>query len=352
MLLHAGEKRHLLLGQHLGLLLTHGSTQHVCLAQRIACQDSCGGLHLLLIDDQTIGLIEHLLEGLVELGVDRRNLLQAVLALGVVGVRVHRHRARSVQGNKCGDVVEVIGLERLEQRAHAVGIELEHAERVSARQQLVRLPVIERDLRVVDDALAVVLDVGERVADDRQVGQAEEVHLDQAERFARMVLERGGDGAVGALQQRRGVGDRRGTHDRGARVDSGLANQPLDALRLLGDALDFGIGVVQLAVFARLGVALGARVEDVVHADVLASGGGRRQRLGDTSAHLKGESHDARGVLERLLGLDGAVDHALGDLVMAVLVGHIAQHAHAAFGIEVDVDIGQGHTPCSFAQLM
>ena len=29
---------------------------------------------------------------------------------------------------------------------------------------------------------------------------------------------------------------------------------------------------------------------------------------------------------------------------MAVLVGHIAQHAHAAFGIEVDVDIGQGHT--------
>ena len=150
-----------------------------------------------------------------------------------------------------------------------------------------------------------MLDVGERVADDRQVGQAEEVHLDQAERFARMVLERGGDGAVGALQQRRGVGDRRGTHDRGARVDSGL---------------------------------------DVVHADVLASGGGRRQRLGDTSAHLKGESHDARGVLERLLGLDGAVDHALGDLVMAVLVGHIAQHAHAAFGIEVDVDIGQGHT--------
>ena len=275
---------------------------------------------------------------------DRRNLLQAVLALGVVGVRVHRHRARSVQGNKCGDVVEVIGLERLEQRAHAVGIELEHTERVSARQQLVRLPVIERDLRVVDDALAVVLDVGERVADDRQVGQAEEVHLDQAERFARMVLERGGDGAVGALQQRRGVGDRRGTHDRGARVDSGLANQPLDALRLLGDALDFGIGVVQLAVFARLGVALGARVEDVVHADVLASGGGGRQRLGDTSAHLKGESHDARGVLERLLGLDGAVDHALGDLVMAVLVGHIAQHAHAAFGIEVDVDIGQGHT--------
>ena len=32
-LLHTGEERHLLLGQHFGLLLTHGSTQHVCLAQ-------------------------------------------------------------------------------------------------------------------------------------------------------------------------------------------------------------------------------------------------------------------------------------------------------------------------------
>ena len=42
MLLHAGEKRHLLLGQHLGLLLAHGSPEHVCLAQRIAGQDTRG----------------------------------------------------------------------------------------------------------------------------------------------------------------------------------------------------------------------------------------------------------------------------------------------------------------------
>ena len=29
---------------------------------------------------------------------------------GVVGVRIHTHRARSVHGDKCGNIVEVIGI--------------------------------------------------------------------------------------------------------------------------------------------------------------------------------------------------------------------------------------------------
>ena len=94
--LHTGEERHLLLGQHLGLLLAHGSAQHVGSAERVASQDTRGRLHLLLIHDQAIGLVQHGGQRLGHLRVDRGDLLQAVLTLGVVVVRIDIHRARSV----------------------------------------------------------------------------------------------------------------------------------------------------------------------------------------------------------------------------------------------------------------
>ena len=167
-LLHTGEERHLLLGQHLGLLFAHGSAQHVGSAERVASQDTRGRLHLLLIHDQAIGLVQHGGQRLGHLRVDRGDLLQAVLTLGVVVVRIDIHRARSIQGDQCRDVVEVIRLE-----------ELEDAQRIAARQQLVGLLVVQRNLSVVDGRLAVAFDVAQRIPDDREIGQAQEVHLDQ-----------------------------------------------------------------------------------------------------------------------------------------------------------------------------
>ena len=183
-LLHTGEERHLLLGQHLGLLFAHGSAQHVGSAERVASQDTRGRLHLLLIHDQAIGLVQHGGQRLGHLRVDRGDLLQAVLTLGVVVVRIDIHRARSIQGDQCRDVVEVIRLEAFEQRPHAVGIELEDAQRIAARQQLVGLLVVQRNLSVVDGRLTVAFDVAQRIPDDREIGQAQEVHLDQTQRFA------------------------------------------------------------------------------------------------------------------------------------------------------------------------
>ena len=343
-LLHARKERDLLAGQHLGLLLAHRAAQHVRLAQRIARQDARGRLHLLLVHDQAVRLVEHLLERFGHLGVDRRDLLQAVLAFGVVVVRVHIHRARTVQGDQRGDVVEVVRLEALEQGAHAVRIQLEHAQRVAARQQLVRPPVVERDLRVVDRLLAVGGDVLQRVADHREVGQAQEVHLHQAQRLARMVLERRRDRPVRALQQGRRVRDRLRAHDRGARMHTRLADQALDAHRLIGDALGVRVRLVQLAELTRLGVALGLRVEDVVQRHVLAAGGGRWQRLGDLLAHRELVAHDARRVLERLLRLDRAVDHALRDLVMPVLLTAVVDDLQPALRVEIHIDVRQAHT--------
>ena len=84
------------------------------------------------------------------------------------------------------------------------------------------------------------------------------------------------------------------------------------------------------------------RVEDPRQRDVLAHDG-RRHRLGDPVAHGEGEPQDARGVLDRLLGLDRAVGDDLRDAVGAVLLDDVLDDLTAAAFVEVDVEVGHGH---------
>ena len=81
------------------------------------------------------------------------------------------------------------------------------------------------------------------------------------------------------------------------------------------------------------------RVEDAGERDVLAHHR-RGHRLGDPVAHREGVAEDPRGVLHGGLGLDGAEGGDLGDLVLAVLLGDVADHVGAAAVVEVDVDVG------------
>ena len=178
MLLHTGEERHLLLGQHLGLLLAHCSTQHVCLAQRITRQNTRGRLHLLLIHDQTIRFVKHFLQRLGHFRMNRRDLLQTILTLRIIRMRIHIHRTRTIQRDQCGNIVEVIRLQRFQQRTHTIRIQLEHAKRVTSRQQIVRGTIVQWNLRMVDTRLAIRLDIVQRIANNRQVGKTKEVHLD------------------------------------------------------------------------------------------------------------------------------------------------------------------------------
>ena len=167
MLLHAREERHLLLGQYLRLLLTHRSTKHICLAQRITSQNTRSRLYLLLVHNQTIRLIKHLLQRLSHLRMNRRDLLQTILTLRIIRMRIHIHRTRTIQRDQCGNIVEVIRLQRFQQRTHTIGIQLEHTKRVTSRQQIVRGTVIQWNLRMVDTLLAIRLDIIQRIANNR-----------------------------------------------------------------------------------------------------------------------------------------------------------------------------------------
>ena len=296
--------------------------------------------HLLLVDDEAVAGVEDVLQRLLELGMDRRDRLQAVLAQRVVDVRVRTHRARAVERDDGRDVFEVVGLHLPQQRAHRPAVELEHAECVAPGEQVVGALVVEREVFEHRPEAAVRLDVVEGVVDDREVAQPQEVHLDEAEGLARRVVELRDDLAVLLpLHDRDDVDQRVARHDDARRVHAPLPLQVLEAERRLEDRLRLGVGLDEGPDVAGLLVARVILVEDAGERDVLAHDRGRH-RLRELLAHAEGEAEHAARVLERLLRLDGAVGHDLGDALVAVLLGDVLDDLAATTLVEVDVEVG------------
>ncbi len=337
---HARLERDVLGVEDLALLLAHRLAQQVGLSEGVAGDLLHDREDLLLVDDQAVRRLQDLRERLLELGVDRRDLLPAVLAQGVVGVGVGAHRTGAVERQHGRDVGEAVGAHQPQQAAHRAAVELEDAEGVAAGEQLVGGGVVEGE--VLDDHLlaAVALDVDEGVVEDGEVAQPQEVHLDQPEVLAHRVVELGDDRAVlGPADQRDDVEQRLARHDHAGGVDPPLALEALEADRGVDDGLDVVVGLVEGAELAALAVALVLRVEDVLERDVLAHHRGRH-RLGDPVAHRERVAEDPAGVLDRLLGLDGAVGDDHRDAVLAVLLGDVADHLGASTLVEVDVEVG------------
>ena len=195
----------------------------------------------------------------------------------------------------------------------------------------------------VDVGAPVGLDAVDRVVQHGQVPQPEEVHLQQAERLARGVVELGDDRAVGlAFPDGDVVDDRLAAHDHAGRVHAGLADQPLEPAGGVDDLPHLGLGLVQGPDLAGLAVPGMGLVEDPGQRDVLAHHGGR-ERLGDPVAERVREAEHPGRVLDGGLGLDGAVGDDLRDPVIAPLLGDVADHVTPPAFVEVDVDVGHGH---------
>ena len=252
------------------------------------------------------------------------------------------HRAGPVQRDDRDHVLEPGRLHAAQQVAHRPAVELEHAQRVTAGQQLVGGPVVERHRLQVELDSPVGLDVLDRVTDDRQVAQAEEVHLQQADGLTRRVVPAGDDGAVlRPLPQRDGLGQRLAAHDHRAGVHAGVADQALQAPRGLVDGAHIGVGVDEPANFGGLLVPVVLGVGDAGQRDVLGHDR-RRQRLGDPVGDREAGLAvvDAGRILQCGLGFDGAERDDLRDAVLPPLVGGVAHHLTATAVVEVDVDIG------------
>ena len=126
---------------HLGLdLLAHGTAQKIGPAQRVA-GELLGDLHhLLLVDDDPVGLGQDGFQQRVQVA----RVLQLVLDVDVARDVVHR--PRPIERDHRDDVLEAVRPQPAQRVAHADRFQLEHALRLGPRQKLVGGTVVERQI--------------------------------------------------------------------------------------------------------------------------------------------------------------------------------------------------------------
>ena len=275
---------------------------------------------------------------------DGFDLLAAVFAAGVLIVRVGPHRSGPVEGTDGRDVLKTVGPHAAQQRPHWPTVELEYAERFALGEEFEGLGVVEREVFEDQIDVAIGLDVVERVVEDSEIAQTQEVHLDQAERLTHRVVELRDDRAVLlTLHDRDDVDQRIARQDHTGGMDAGATLEALQSFCGLEDLSHVLVAVMQCAESRAVAVARVLGIEEVRQRDAFAHDVGR-QRLRHLVAHGKRVVEYAVGVLDGLLGLDRAERRNLGDAFVAVLLAHVVDDFAASTLVEVDVEVGHGDT--------
>ena len=211
------------------LLLTHRLAQGIALATGETCQLTRQQHDLLLINGNAVGLLQVFLHA-GDVILDGLPTLLAVDELGNVV-----HGARAVEGIHGNQVFETGGMQLDEILLHACRLKLESARCLSLAIQFIRLGVVDGDILDIDVHAMVKFDIGQSLLDDREVFQAQEVHLDQASAFNHAALVLCDDDAltitVGSRAHRNPVGNIVAADDHAARVYTRVADT---ALQLLG----------------------------------------------------------------------------------------------------------------------
>ncbi len=332
-------------GDQLPRLLAAGTTKVVSICQRVAGDLLGDPHHRLLVDHQPVGVAEHV--GEIVVVVDDR--LAPVLAVGVVGVHVRRHRTRAIEGKQRGDVLEVGRAERSHQRPHRPAFELEHADATPPLQHVVGLRIVERHAVDVEVGIVAGADHLHGVGDHVEVAKAEEVHLEQPERLDAVHFVLGDDrcrlgvlARLGLALHRQIGGQRLLGDDDGGGVDAVGALQPLETAGNVDDALDVGVGVVHRPQLGRRLVPVGVLVAvlEAVLERCVATHHERWHRLGDAITDGIRHAQDTGRVADAVAGLDRAERDDLGDVLASVLLGRVADHLVAVTRVEVHVDVG------------
>ena len=161
------------------LLLAHRLAQLVGLGRREARHLHRDAHDLLLVDDRAVGLLEDGLEAVVVVGDLRACRACASTKSSTMPLPAGRGgRARRTATMSAN----VVGLRSFSSCAHARRLDLEDAVGVAALQQREGLRVVERDVVEVDARRRGCASIAaQRVGDDGERAQAEEVHLEQAE---------------------------------------------------------------------------------------------------------------------------------------------------------------------------
>ena len=296
------------------------------MAHAEAREDARGLLHLLLVDHDAVGFLQHRFQQRMRI-FDR---LAAVLARDER--RNHAHRPRPIERDHGDEFLDLVDLELPQQVAHAFGFDLEHAHGVAARQQLVGFGIVQRQVvRIRLDARRA-LHVLAGLAHHRQRLQAQEVHLQQARFFQRHRFPLRNDVAVLVLRQRNQLDQGFFADDDARRVRAGLPRHVLQRRRELHDFLR-----------ERLGPARVGEIEAVLLRAQQRGAGHFGNHLREAVAIRQRDFQRAADVADERLGAERAVGHDLRHAVRAVFLPHVFDHFAAARLAEIDVEVRRRH---------
>ena len=317
-------------------LFSHGLTQGVALAAGKVGQQAREEHHLLLIDRDAIGILEVLLhDGDIVL-----NGLTAPLAVDEVGDVIHRSRA--VEGVHGDEVLEGAGLQLAQVLLHTGRLELEGADGASLAVELVGGRVVNGDGIDINHLSGMEAHVLHRLLDDGEGLEAQEVHLDESGIFNHAAFVLGDEHLLARLLVIGGahgypVGDVVAADDGATGMHARAAHVALEHLgilhRVAHQGVGRGLGSLQLG---HVGNGIG-QVKLLVRYLV-------GHELAEAVALREGELLHAGHILDGHLGSHGAVGDDVGHLLLAILLGHPAEHLAAAIVVEIHVDIRQGDT--------
>ena len=206
---------------------------------------------------------------------------------------------------------------------------MEDAFRLAAAEHCKCFRVIKRKLLRIDPHAARLLDELNRLGQDREVAQAEEIHLQEAGplHVAHRPLRDDFRLALHILQRHVLIDRLFGNHDR-RRVRADIAREAFDLHRQVDQLVNFAIGVVRLPQLVAL-------LERLLELDAELVGHHRHDLIDAKDRHPQ----RAANVANRRPRGQRAERADLRDVRLAVFVLYILNHFAAAILAEVDIDI-------------
>jgi hypothetical protein len=336
----------------LGVLLTDGFAQDVRLGERNASQRLRNAHHLLLVGDDAVGGLENRLE----LGENVGDRLLTALPAHVHLVHPRVERARAHQRIRRHEIVEAIGADALQHVGRERGLELEHADGSASAEHQIGVGIVERKRVEVRRRAGALADSAQRVADDGEGREAEEIHLEHAS-----VLERGhvvlcyDDGilvAVGRSRAFRCLGADRDVVVEGSRRDddpggvhTSVAREAFQPYRVVEEA---AVALLPLLHFAAVVLARRVELPNLGNPlDRFLDGerkvGMVRHELGEIVGLGRTEAQGAAHVLDGGAGFQRPEGDDLADRIASIFLAHVLDDFAAPLEAEVDVDVGHRH---------
>ncbi len=230
-----------LLGHFGCVFLAHGAAKQVGVTERVAGEDVRDLHDLFLVDDDAEGLVQDDFE----FGQVVADGAAAPLALDEVVDHAAFDGARAVECVEGGEVFDGVGLVAPEDVAHAAGLELEDAGGEGAMEDLfVCRYVVERHCRHVEIGAGGALDELERVVDDGEGRQAEEVHLEKAHLFDGLHVVGGDDVVVLGAGDGDEFSERLGCDDDAGGVYACAADEAFEAECGVDELFDLRVALV------------------------------------------------------------------------------------------------------------